>query len=91
MFYLINCRSLKDSVFKIGFFSNGFVFWGIGSIILLQAMFLYTPFMQKVFGTASLDGKGLLISFVAGSLIFIVISIEKWVLRELLNKKEREY
>jgi hypothetical protein len=41
-------------------------------------------------GTASLDGKGLFISFVAGSLIFIVISIEKWILRELLNKKEKE-
>jgi len=90
IFYLINCRSLKDSVFKIGLFSNGFIFLGIGSIMLLQAMFLYTPFMQKVFGTASLDGKGLFISFVAGSLIFVVISIEKWILRELLNKKEKE-
>ena len=90
IFYLINCRSLKDSVFKIGLFSNGFIFLGIGSIMLLQAMFLYTPFMQKVFGTASLEGKGLFISFVAGSLIFVVISIEKWILRELLNKKEKE-
>ncbi len=90
MFYLINCRSLKDSVLKIGFFSNGFVFLGIGSIMLLQAMFLYMPFMQKVFGTASLDGKGLFISFAAGSLIFILISIEKWAHRALLNKKKRE-
>ena len=89
IFYLINCRSLKESVFKIGLFSNGFIFLGIGSIMLLQAMFLYTPFMQKVFGTASLDGKGLFISFVAGSLIFVVISIEKWILRELLNKKKK--
>lgn len=90
IFYLINCRSLKDSVFKIGLFSNGFIFLGIGSIMLLQAMFLYTPFMQKVFGTAPLDEKGLFISFVAGSLIFVVISIEKWILRELLNKKKKE-
>ena len=90
IFYLINCRSLKESVLKIGLFSNGFIFLGIGSIMLLQAMFLYTPFMQKVFGTASLDGKGLFISFVAGSLIFVVISIEKWILRELLNKKKKE-
>lgn len=89
IFYLINCRSLKESVLKIGLFSNGFIFLGIGSIMLLQAMFLYTPFMQKVFGTASLDGKGLFISFVAGSLIFVVISIEKWILRELLNKKKK--
>jgi Ca2+-transporting ATPase len=86
IFYLINCRSLKDSVFRIGLFSNGFIFLGIGSIMLLQAMFLYTPFMQKVFGTASLEGKDILLSFVAGSIIFVVISIEKWVFRALLNK-----
>lgn len=87
IFYLLNCRSLKDSVLKIGIFSNGYIFLGIGSILLLQALFIYTPFMQKVFGTASLDGKDLLISFVAGSLIFVVISLEKWIFRELLKKK----
>jgi len=90
IFYLINCRSLKDSVLKIGIFSNGFIFLGIGSILLLQALFIYTPFMQKVFGTASLDGKGLLISFVAGSVIFVVISIEKWIFRELLKNKKKD-
>jgi Ca2+-transporting ATPase len=90
IFYLINCRSLKDSVLKIGIFSNGFIFLGIGSILLLQALFIYTPFMQKVFGTASLDGKGLLISFVTGSVIFVVISIEKWIFRELLKTKKKD-
>lgn len=83
IFYLINCRSLKDSVSKIGFFSNVYIFWGIASILILQALFIYTPFMQKVFGTTSLDGSGLLTSFVAGSSIFIIISIEKWVVRKL--------
>ncbi len=89
IFYLINCRSLKDPVLKIGLFTNGFIFLGIGSILLLQAMFLYTPFMQKVFGTASLDWKDLLISFVAGSMIFFVISLEKWVLIKLFNNKKK--
>jgi Ca2+-transporting ATPase len=87
IFYLINCRSLKDSVLKIGVFSNVFIFWGIGAILFLQALFIYTPFMQKVFGTASLDGKGLLISFLAGSVIFVVISIEKWIFGKVLNNK----
>ncbi len=83
IFYLINCRSLKNSVSKIGFFSNVYIFWGIAAILLLQALFIYTPFMQKVFGTTSLDGRGLLISFVAGSSIFLIISIEKWLVRKL--------
>lgn len=88
IFYLINCRSLKNSVFKIGFFSNKFIFLGIGTILILQAIFLYTPFMQKVFGTAALDGKGILTSFVAGSLIFFIITVEKWVLRHFFNKRK---
>lgn len=83
IFYLINCRSLKNSVSKIGFFSNVYIFWGISAILILQALFIYTPFMQKVFGTTSLDGRGLLISFVAGSSIFVIISIEKWIVRKL--------
>jgi len=89
IFYLINCRSLKDSVLKIGIFSNGFIFLGIGVILPLQALFIYLPIMQKVFGTASLDGIGLLISFVAGAVIFLVISIEKWLIREVLSNKKK--
>ena len=89
IFYLINCRSLKDSVLKIGIFSNGFIFLGIGVILPLQALFIYLPIMQKVFGTASLDGTGLLISFVAGAVIFLVISIEKWLIREVLRNKKK--
>ena len=89
IFYLINCRSLNDSVLKIGIFSNGFIFGGIGSIMLLQALFIYTPFMQKVFGTAPLDEKGLLISFTAGSLIFVVISIEKWIFRGMARNMKK--
>ena len=83
IFYLINCRSLKDSVFKIGFFSNVYIFWGIAVILILQALFIYTPFMQKVFSSAALDGRGLLISFLAGSVIFVIISIEKWIVRKI--------
>lgn len=44
-------------------------------VILLQSLLVYTPFLQKVSGTASLDGIGLLISSVSGSLIFIVKNI----------------
>lgn len=83
IFYLINCRSLKDSVLKIGFFSNKIIFWGIGAILLLQALFIYTPFMQIVFGTASLDVRGILISFISGSLIFPIIIIEKWLVKKM--------
>ena len=90
IFYLINCRSLTDSVLKIGIFSNAYIFLGIATLLILQGLFIYTPFMQKVFGTASLDGRGLLLSLIAGSIIFGIISIEKWIFRELLKNKKKE-
>jgi calcium-translocating P-type ATPase len=79
IFYLINCRSLKDSVRKIGFFSNKFIFAGIGAILLLQAVLIYTPFMQKIFGTTALDLRDIAVSVIAGFVVFPVIVLEKWI------------
>jgi Ca2+-transporting ATPase len=87
IFYLINCRSLKDSILKIGLFSNTIVFWGILAILILQALFIYTPFMQNVFGTASLQFRDLLVSFVAGSFILFIIGFEKWLVKRLTGNK----
>jgi magnesium-transporting ATPase (P-type) len=79
IFYMINCRSLKESVLKIGIFSNKTVFIGIGVILSLQVIFIYTPFMQNVFGTTSLGLRDIAISAVAGFIIFPLIWFEKWI------------
>ncbi|SDC07382.1 cation-translocating P-type ATPase [Williamwhitmania taraxaci] len=79
IFYMINCRSLNDSVFKIGFFSNKTVFVGVGIVLGLQALFIYLPLMQKIFKTSPLDLHGLLISTAVGFAIFPLIGIEKWI------------
>jgi Ca2+-transporting ATPase len=79
IFYMIHCRSLKDNLLKIGFFSNPVVFWGIGVILALQALFVYLPFMQQVFRTAPLSPRDLAQTVVAGFMIFPVITLEKWI------------
>jgi Ca2+-transporting ATPase len=79
IFYMLNCRSLKDSIFKIGVFSNPTVFPGIAALLALQALFIYAPFMHAVFGTAPLDWYSVLISAVAGAVILPVISVEKLI------------
>jgi Ca2+-transporting ATPase len=79
IFYMLNCRSLKDSLIRIGIFSNKTIFIGIGSILALQALFVYNPFMQRVFGTASLDLRDIMVSAGIGLLIFPMIWIEKKV------------
>ena len=79
VFYMIHCRSLKDSLLKIGLFSNPTVFWGIGVILGLQALFIYLPIMQRIFRTTPLGLEDLAVTALAGLAIVPVISIEKWV------------
>ncbi len=78
VFYLLNCRSLKSSLFKIGAFTNPAVFAGILGILLLQAAFIYVPFMQTVFGTRALSLPDLGTATAVGAIIFPIISVEKW-------------
>jgi magnesium-transporting ATPase (P-type) len=79
VFYLINCRSLRDSVFSIGLFSNLTVYVGIAVLALAQAAFVYLPPLQHVFGTAALDVKTLSIAALSGAVILPVVSLEKWL------------
>ena len=79
VFYMLSCRSLKDSVFKIGFFSNKTVFIGVGTVVALQASFIYAPPMQAIFSTYPLTTQSLLVSALVGAIILPVISIEKLI------------
>ena len=79
IFYLLHCRSLKDTLVKIGWFSNPTVFLGIGVILVLQALFVYLPFSHKVFQTAPLSLADLGLAAAASFVIFPLVSLEKWV------------
>jgi Ca2+-transporting ATPase len=79
IFYMLNCRSLKDSILKIGLFSNRTVFIGIAALFGLQAMFIYAPFMNTIFSTSALSLRDLLVSMAAGAVILPVISLEKFI------------
>jgi Ca2+-transporting ATPase len=79
IFYMLNCRSLKDSIFKIGLLSNKAVFIGVAALVALQAVFIYAPFMHKVFGSAPLGTKDVLVAIAAGMIILPVISVEKFL------------
>jgi magnesium-transporting ATPase (P-type) len=78
-FYLLNCRSQRHSMWAIGAFSNPMVYVGIASIALAQAALVYVPFMQRIFGTAALDARAVLIAVAAGFVIFPLIGLEKWL------------
>jgi len=81
IFYLLNCRSLRDSLFSQGVFSNPTVFVGIGVLLLLHACFVYLPPFQSLFGSVALDGRDWLVAALAGAIVLPVISAEKWFRR----------
>jgi Ca2+-transporting ATPase len=87
IFYMLNCRSLRGTLASIGFFSNWTVFLGIGSLIALQALFIYAPIMNEIFGSAPLSPLDLLWATVTGAIILPVISIEKWVRNRRLARR----
>jgi Ca2+-transporting ATPase len=83
VFYLLQSRSLRDSIFKIGLFSNPWVYVGIGVLLTLQAGFIYLPVMNLLFGTAPLSVASLLEAVLVAFIIVPVITVEKAIASRL--------
>ncbi|MCP3139231.1 cation-translocating P-type ATPase [Pyxidicoccus xibeiensis] len=80
IFYLWMCRTLTGSLREVGLFSNRTVFAGIAVLVLLQAAFMYLPFMQRVFGTAPLSVESIGLCVLIGAVVLPVVGLEKWLL-----------
>ncbi|KAI8086463.1 PMR1-type calcium-transporting P-type ATPase [Halteromyces radiatus] len=55
MFNALACRSEKQSIFKIGLFSNRMFNLAVGGSILSQLFVIYLPFFQNIFQTDALS------------------------------------
>ena len=88
VFYLIDCRSLNFSVNKIGLFSNPFIYIGITTVLIVQAAFVYLPFMNRWFHSSPLKAEAWGMSAIVAFSILIVISVEKWIKRKYFNHVE---
>lgn len=77
IFYLLNCRSLRESIFSIGIFTNYTVFIGISVLLLLQAGYVYLPFMNDLFGSYPLGFDEWIESILYGAIVLPIITIEK--------------
>jgi len=85
LFYLLNCRSLMRSAFSIGFFSNLWVIWGCLTMIGVQLLFTYAPWMNRLFQTAPIGVEAWVhILFVAVA-AYLLVGFEKWVRGKLLR------
>ncbi len=83
IFYLFNCRSLRHSIIKTNFFSNHFIFVGVGIVLIAQVAFVYLPFMNRLFKSSSLDLEAWLISALVTFLIVPIIAFEKLIRKKI--------
>jgi Ca2+-transporting ATPase len=81
--YLFNARSLTRSPFQMGFFSNPWAIGGAILMVLIQMLFTYAPFMNRLFGSEPMK-PSLWLDVLAVSLAaFAIIEIEKWARRKI--------
>ncbi|MCS6904646.1 MAG: cation-transporting P-type ATPase [Bacteroidia bacterium] len=87
IFYLFNCRTLRYSLIKIGFWSNPLLLAGSVVMIGVQILYTYLPFMNSTFGSAPLTLEEWFWIFIAGFCIFIIIEVEKLIQYLLFSEK----
>jgi magnesium-transporting ATPase (P-type) len=76
-FYLLNCRSLRWSMFRIGVFSNPWVWAGIAAMAVVQLAFTYLPIMNRLFHTAPISAGYWAAVVAVGLTIYGVMGLEK--------------
>lgn len=91
VFYVLNCRSLTETVFRTGLFSNRFLIMGIGAALAFQGLLIYAPPMQRLFGATPLEISDLICPAAAAFLIFPVVTIEKWIRARLVLAEVSEH
>ncbi|KAI8331017.1 PMR1-type calcium-transporting P-type ATPase [Chlamydoabsidia padenii] len=79
MFNALACRSEKQSIFKIGIFSNRMFNLAVGGSILSQLFVIYLPFFQNIFQTDALSFYDLAKITLLTSSVFLVDEIKKFV------------
>ncbi|HXH64510.1 MAG TPA: cation-transporting P-type ATPase [Mariprofundaceae bacterium] len=86
MFYLFNCRSLRDSMFRIGISSNRWLLAGVAGMALAQLAFTYVPWMNRAFASAPVGWIDWGLAVVVGVAVYGSVGTEKWLRRSGRDK-----
>ncbi|MCP5242774.1 MAG: HAD-IC family P-type ATPase [Burkholderiales bacterium] len=81
LFHVMAIRSERDSLFSIGLFSNPQLIGAVALTVVLQLAVIYTPFLNDIFKTAPLPLGDLMICVLLASVVFVVVEVEKWMVR----------
>jgi len=83
--YLVNCRSLRHSIWSLGLFRNGWLWLGIAAVLFVQAVITYVPLFNAIFRTAPIGWDEWLRVLGAGLAGLLLVEFQKW----LVNQKIR--
>lgn len=75
--HVLAIRSEKESLFKMGLFSNKPLLGAVVLSLVFQLATIYVPFMNPIFKTEPLTLNELLFTLVLSSIVFFAVEIEK--------------
>jgi Ca2+-transporting ATPase len=79
--HVLAIRSEKESLFKIGLFSNKYLLGAVLLAFLVQLATVYVPFFNPIFKTEPLTLNELTITLALSSIVFFAVEIEKLIRR----------
>ena len=74
-------RTHRETLFKIGLFSNRLLMIGIAAELIIQAALVYVPWLQHILGTAPLTGTEWLVLAAFAPTLFVADEIRKFIVR----------
>lgn len=77
------CRSFRESVFGIGFFSNKLIFAGIAFELALQLFIVYHPLGNRIFSTCPIPPSVWLVLIPFAIFLFAADEARKFIARKL--------
>ena len=89
-FYLFSCRSLTQSAWRIGLFSNRWLIAGVAIQAVAQLAFTYLPAMNTLFQTAPISGSAWLRILLLAAAISMLVGIEKGLRNWLRSRAANE-
>ncbi|MHB1309301.1 MAG: HAD-IC family P-type ATPase [Limisphaerales bacterium] len=82
VFYLFNSRFLRESSLTFSrLFTNRVVWLAVGVLAVLQLVFVYAPFMHRLFGSTALELRHWLVPLGIGLAVFLIVEAEKAIFR----------
>ena len=87
--HVLNCRSEKNSVFKVPLRTNPLIIFSIVSAIILQIIVSEVPMLSKLLQTNSVPVPHMIVLFLISTIIIIIMEAYKIIEKKIIENKEK--